>query len=90
MLLARVRLDQFPLQLRDLAAQRVECAGQLLGDGAEGAEGCLQFGARCSIGSRLVAAMRWRGKQLLCLSGISPVDQSVTSRISGLPAARRQ
>ena len=45
MLVAGVRLRQIVLQLRDLAAQRIEGAGQLLGHRAEGAEGRLQIGA---------------------------------------------
>jgi len=45
MLVAGVRFREVVLQLRNLAAQRIEGAGQLLGHRAEGAEGRLQIGA---------------------------------------------
>ncbi len=45
MLLAGMRLAQFGAQLRHLAPQRIEGAGELLRDGAERAERRLQLAA---------------------------------------------
>ncbi len=89
MLLAGMRLAQFRAQLRDLGAQRVECAGQLFRHRTEGEERRLQFGATVFDQLEVGGCHTGRRKQLLCLAGIcSSVSTSYAK--SGVAAKRQR